>query len=337
MKIENNVSLKSFNTFGVEAMAKQFVKVNNESELKEVLSENPSVPILILGGGSNMLLTRDLDELVIFNNMKGIAVVAESDDYVQVQASAGENWHQLVLWCLDHNYGGIENLALIPGSVGAAPIQNIGAYGVELKEVFTACHAIHVKTGESQRFDRNTCDFGYRHSIFKTTEKGNWIITSVILELSKNHHHLKTDYGAIQEQLDELGIKEPTIRDVAQAVISIRSSKLPDPKKLGNSGSFFKNPVVSKSKVENLLQSNTDMPYFELSEGDCKIPAAWLIEQSGFKGKRVGNCGAHEKQALVLVNFGDASGSDILSLATDIQNEVNRKFGILLEMEVNIL
>ncbi len=337
MKIENNISLKSFNTFGVEAIARQFVKVNSELELKEVLSENPSVPIFILGGGSNMLLTKDIDELVIFNNMKGIDVVVESDDYVQVQACAGENWHQLVLWCIDHNYGGIENLALIPGSVGAAPIQNIGAYGVELKEVFIACHAVNLKTGESKRFDRNTCDFGYRHSIFKTKEKGNWIITSVILELSKNLHHLKTDYGAIQEQLDALGIKNPTIRDVAQVVIGIRSSKLPDPMILGNSGSFFKNPLVNKSKVDNLLQTYTAMPYFEMSDGEFKIPAAWLIEQSGFKGKRFGNCGVHENQALVLVNFGGATGSEILNLATNIRNEVNQKFGIFLEMEVNIL
>ncbi len=337
MKLINHVSLKDFNTFGVEAIAKQFVNVNTEQELEVVLRENKDAAILILGGGSNMLLTGDLDQLVILNNLKGIEVVTENDDHVQVKAAAGEDWHQLVLWCLDHDYGGIENLALIPGSVGAAPIQNIGAYGVELQDVFISCRAININTGESHRFDRNACDFGYRHSVFKSKEKGQWVITSVTLELSKSQHTLKTSYGAIQKHLDQLSIKNPGIRDIAQAVIEIRSSKLPDPKVLGNSGSFFKNPIVDQKVVDDLLQKNKDMPFYKLSDQNSKIPAAWLIEQAGFKGKRVGSCGVHDKQALVLVNYGGASGQDILSLASSIQNDVENKFGVRLEMEVNIL
>ena len=337
MNFENNISLKPFNTFGVDVIAEQFVSIHDEEMLEKIISKNGTQPLFIIGGGSNMLLTKDVNCLVVHINLKGISVVFEDNDFVQVKSAAGENWHDFVLWCLDRNYGGIENLALIPGSVGAAPIQNIGAYGVELKDVFVSCDAINKYSGEKKRFVRNNCDFGYRQSIFKGIEKGKWIITSVTFELSKTNHRLKTTYGAIQEHLDDMNIKEPSIRDIAQVVIGIRSTKLPDPKVLGNSGSFFKNPVVEKFKKDSLCIENADMPFFELTPETYKIPAAWLIEQSGFKGKRYGDCGVHNKQALVIVNYGNATGKEIFELASTIQNEVESKFGIRLEMEVNIL
>ncbi len=337
MNIQENISLKKYNSFGLDAKARFFVEVSGPVQLQKVLELEAYTKKFILGGGSNMLLVKDIDALVIHMAMKGIQIVEENEKYVEVKAMAGENWHDLVLWCLDRDYGGLENLSLIPGQVGTAPIQNIGAYGVELKDVFVSCEAMEVKTGELLAFDAGDCRFGYRDSIFKQGAKDKYIISSVTLRLTKKDHALHTNYGAIETELRERGIVYPTIRDISDVVIAIRSQKLPDPKVLGNSGSFFKNPVVGRKQFEKLQKQNPKIPFYELDGERFKIPAAWLIEQCGFKGKRFGDAGVHEKQALVLVNYGQASGREILDLAQKIQGEVKRKFGLELHPEVNII
>ena len=337
MSIQNNTSLKPYNTFGIEATAKHFVSVHSMDALKEVLNLKQYPEKLILGGGSNMLLTKDVEGLVMHINLKGIELVSEDDDFVIVKAYAGENWHQFVLWCLSHDYGGVENLALIPGNVGTAPIQNIGAYGVELKDVFESCEAIAIETKALKTFSKSDCHFGYRNSIFKQQAKGKFIITSVNFKLSKQPHQLHINYGAIASQLEVMQINKPTIQDVSKAVISIRESKLPNPKKIGNSGSFFKNPVITKTQFNVLLENFKDIPSYPVSEHEVKVPAGWLIEKAGFKGKRFGQYGVHKNQALVLVNYDNAKGSDILKLSQLIQKTVQRLFGISIEAEVNIL
>ena len=337
MTIINNASLKPFNTFGIDANAQSYCDIRSMESLKKILKEQHSKPLFFLGGGSNMLLTKDIEALVLHINLKGIEVVSETDDSVIIKAMAGENWHNFVLWCLKHNYGGIENLSLIPGNIGTAPIQNIGAYGVELKDLFISCEAVNVDNQNLKIFSKSDCNFGYRESIFKQDLKGDYIITSVNLELTKNNHHLRIDYGAIKNELHTLQIVNPTIQDISNAVIAIRQSKLPDPKEIGNSGSFFKNPIVS-TEVFNTLQTNfSDAPSYAISVDEVKIPAGWLIEKAGFKGKRFKNYGVHDKQALVLVNYGNANGKDILELAQLIQKTVKRLFNINIETEVNIL
>ena len=336
MTIKNNIALKSFNTFGIDVNAREFASIDSLEELKNVLNTNPS-DLLILGGGSNMLLTKDVEALVLQINLKGISVISRAENRVQIQVAAGENWHELVLWCLNENFGGLENLSLIPGNVGTAPIQNIGAYGVELKDSFVSCEAINIQTKELRTFTKEQCDFGYRNSIFKQELKGQYIITSVVFELSSQEHSLKTNYGAIEAELQNYGIKNPTIQDVSKAVISIRNSKLPDPKIIGNSGSFFKNPVVSNSKFKILQTLFPQIQHYKISEDVVKIPAGWLIDMAGFKGKTFGDFGVHAKQALVLVNYGGASGMDILNLSKQIQKAVKFIFDIDLETEVNIL
>ena len=336
MIIKNNIALKPFNTFGIDVNAKEFASINSIQDIKDVLNSNPS-DLLILGGGSNMLLTKDVEALVLQINLKGISVISRSENRVQVQVAAGENWHELVCWCLNENFGGLENLSLIPGNVGTAPIQNIGAYGVELKDSFVSCEAINIQTKELRTFTKKECDFGYRNSIFKQKLKGDYIITSVVFELSSQKHSLKTNYGAIEAELQNYGIKNPTIQDVSKAVISIRNSKLPDPKIIGNSGSFFKNPVVSYSKFKTLQTQFPQIQHYKVSEDAIKIPAGWLIDTAGFKGKTFGNFGVHAKQALVLVNYGGASGKDILNLSKQIQKAIKLLFDIDLETEVNIL
>ena len=336
MTIKNNIALKSFNTFGIDVNAREFASIDSLEELKNVLNTNPS-DLLILGGGSNMLLTKDVEALVLQINLKGISVISRAENRVQIQVAAGENWHELVLWCLNENFGGLENLSLIPGNVGTAPIQNIGAYGVELKDSFVSCEAINIQTKELRTFTKEQCDFGYRNSIFKQELKGQYIITSVVFELSSQEHSLKTNYGAIETELQNYGIKNPTIQDVSKAVISIRNSKLPDPKKIGNSGSFFKNPVVCNSKFEILQALFPQIQHYKISTDVVKIPAGWLIDTAGFKGKTFGDFGVHAKQALVLVNYGGASGMDILNLSKQIQKAVKFIFDIDLETEVNIL
>ncbi|GAA4240749.1 MULTISPECIES: UDP-N-acetylmuramate dehydrogenase [Winogradskyella] len=337
MTIINNTSLKPFNTFGIEAKAQSFCNINSIKDLSIVLKEHHSNPLFILGGGSNMLLTKDIEALVLHINLKGIEVVSETENTVIVKAMAGENWHNFVLWCLQHNYGGIENLSLIPGNIGTAPIQNIGAYGVELKDVFLSCEAMNIKDQSLKTFNKSDCNFGYRESIFKQDLKGQYIITSVNLELTKTNHQLHTDYGVIRNELEANGIKAPTIQDISNAVIAIRQSKLPDPKEIGNSGSFFKNPIISTEDFIKLEQNFPDIPSYKISDTAVKVPAGWLIEKAGFKGKRFKDYGVHNKQALVLVNYGNAAGKDILELAQLIQSTIQRLFNISIETEVNII
>ncbi|MEM9650111.1 MAG: UDP-N-acetylmuramate dehydrogenase, partial [Bacteroidota bacterium] len=327
MNIQENISLKNHNTFGIEVKAKSFVQINGLVQLQKVLELKAYPEKFILSGGSNVLLTRDLDALVMHINLKGISIVEETNDEIILKVMAGENWHELVLWTLERGYGGLENLSLIPGNTGTAPIQNIGAYGVELKDVFVSCAAMEIESGELIAFDKEACKFGYRDSFFKNEGKGKYIITSVSLKLTKENHQLHTGYGAIEEELKKNNVIYPTIRDVSNAVIAIRQSKLPDPKEIGNSGSFFKNPVISEKTFEKLKKQHPNVPSYKTDEG-FKIPAGWLIEQCGFKGKRFGDAGVHEKQALVLVNHGRATGQEILELAEKIQAEVLNIFKI---------
>ena len=336
MQIEENKSLKDYNTFGIACSARYFVEITSIEELKEILANQNYPERFILGGGSNMLLTKDIDALVIHVNLKGIKIISETDTHVTLQAMAGENWHEFVQFCIQENYGGIENLSLIPGNVGTAPIQNIGAYGVELKDVFVSCNTVEIASTKEQEFTKKDCNFGYRNSIFKNEAKGKYIITSVTFQLTKTNHNLNTDYGAIQQNLSKKNIENPSISDISEAVIAIRQSKLPDPKKLGNSGSFFKNPVVGSEKFKQFKIDNPDAPYYQLSPSEYKIPAGWLIEQAGFKGKRYDDAGVHKNQALVLVNYGNASGNDIWQLALTIQQKVKDQFGIFIEPEVNV-
>ena len=284
-----------------------------------------------------MLLTKDIEKLVVHLNLKGISIDRENHNDIYLTVNAGENWHEFVLWCVSQNYGGIENLSLIPGNVGTCPIQNIGAYGVEVKDTITRVEAIDIKTGKLIEFSNTECKFGYRNSIFKNEAKGKYIITSVSFLLTKDEHNLNTSYGAIETELASKKITNPTIKDVSDAVIAIRQSKLPDPKKIGNSGSFFKNPVISKEHFDKLQSTFPSIPSYVISDTEIKVPAGWLIEQSGFKGKRFGEYGVHEKQALVLVNYGDATGKEIYELAQEIQNTIEKKFDINLEIEVNII
>ena len=337
MHIQNNISLKPYNTFGIDVVAKHFIEINDFNELIAVLSSKKYPEKLILGGGSNMLLTKNQEKLVVHINLKGIEILAQDDDYVTLQVMAGENWHEFVLWCMDNDFGGIENLSLIPGNVGTAPIQNIGAYGVELKDSFLSCDALALTSLKHHTFNKDACNFGYRDSIFKKQEKGKYIITSVTFKLTKRNHKLNITYGTISSELESIGIKNPTIQDISKAIIAIRESKLPNPKEIGNSGSFFKNPVISKKQFNTLVKSFEDIPCYPISDNEVKVPAGWLIEKAGFKGKRFGNYGVHKKQALVLVNYGNAKGEDILNLSRLIQKTVKRIFGISIDAEVNIL
>lgn len=337
MKIEQKVSLKKYNTFGIDAKAAFFCEINTLKHLSDVLKRSEYPDKFILSGGSNMLLTRDIEGLVLHINLKGITVSQENEEAVLLKVMAGENWHELVLWTLAHNYGGLENMSLIPGNTGTSPIQNIGAYGVELKDVFVACEAMEISTQKIKTFSKETCHFGYRESYFKNEGKGKYIITSVTLKLTKKNHQLNTSYGSIDVALAKNGIKNPTIKDISEAVIAIRSSKLPDPKVLGNSGSFFKNPIISNEDFELFSKKNPEAPYYKISDEAYKIPAGWLIEQCGFKGKRFGDAGIHVNQALVLVNYGNATGAEILELAHKIMKAVEEKFNIRILPEVNII
>ena len=336
LKIRNNISLKNYNTFGIDAKARHFISVQTVNELLEVLKLKEYPKKFILGGGSNMLLTDNVNALVIHINIKGIEIVSKNNNSVTVKVNAGENWHEFVLWSLNNDFGGIENLSLIPGNVGTAPIQNIGAYGVELKDVFVSCEAVEILTHKITSFSLKECEFGYRDSIFKR-ENGKYIITNVTFKLTANNHALNTTYGAIDSKLNSLNITNPTIKDVSNAVISIRKSKLPDPAKIGNSGSFFKNPVVNKAYFNKLKVNFPDLPHYVVNDDEIKIPAGWLIEQCGFKGKRFGDAGVHSQQALVLVNYGNATGKEIIELAKKIQASVKAKFGVEITPEVNIV
>ena len=335
MNIQENISLKEYNTFGIDVNAKRFVSITSVYQLQQLIKEEKD--IFLISGGSNMLLTKDIETLVVHINFKGISIDQQNHNDVYITVNAGENWHEFVLWCVSLNYGGLENLSLIPGNVGTCPIQNIGAYGVEVKDTITKVEAIEIKTGKLVSFSAEECQFGYRNSIFKNKAKGKYILTSVSFKLTKNNHKLNTSYGAIESELSSKGITNPTIKDISDAVITIRQSKLPNPKEIGNSGSFFKNPVISKELFEKLQKNYPSIPSYVISDTEIKVPAGWLIEQSGFKGKRFGNYGVHEKQALVLVNYGDASGKEIYELAQKIQRTIKDTFDINLEIEVNII
>lgn len=336
--MEYNVSLKSYNTFGIETFAKALDRVQNVEEIKNFLQNKPKDEALfILNGGSNMLLTQDVDAWVMKLELKGIAIIEENESDIIVEAKAGENWHQFVLYCIDNGWGGLENLSLIPGNVGSSPIQNIGAYGVEIKDHFVSLEALHIDTLETHTFTNEQCHFGYRESVFKNEFKGQYIITSVRFRLTKNNHTLHTSYGIILQELEKMGVAHPTIKDVSNAVIAIRQSKLPDPKEIGNSGSFFKNPVVDKTTFDVFHQAHPEAPFYEVSSTEFKIPAGWLIEQSGLKGFRKGDAGVHTKQALVLVNYGNATGNELLEMARYVQQTVFETFGIRIEPEVNII
>tara|TARA_R110002050_G_scaffold14313_7_gene45284 strand:+ start:58707 stop:59723 length:1017 start_codon:yes stop_codon:yes gene_type:complete len=337
MKIHKNISLKNYNTFGIDAKAKFFCEINTLENLSEALQLKAYAKKLIISGGSNMLLTKDINDLVLHINIKGKEIVTENDDYAIIKVMAGENWHQLVLWTLENNFGGLENMSLIPGNTGTAPIQNIGAYGVELKDCFESCEAMDMSNQKLKTFSKEECHFGYRESFFKNEGLGKYIITSVNFKLTKKNHKLNTSYGSIDTELEAKGIKKPTIKDISDTVIAIRKSKLPDPKELGNSGSFFKNPIINKADFLVFSTKNPNAPFYKIAENEYKIPAGWLIEQSGFKGKRFGDAGVHKNQALVLVNYGTATGKEILELADKIINEVELKFNICIFPEVNII
>ena len=337
MEIQSQFSLKKHNTFGIEAKASKFVAVHTVTELKTALEQYRNDKKFILGGGSNMLLTRDIDALVIHVDLKGKKIIKEDADFAWIEAAAGENWHEFVLHTIGLNLGGLENMSLIPGNVGTTPIQNIGAYGTEIKDTFVSCEAMHIETQQIRVFTKDECHFGYRESIFKHEQKDQYVITSVVFKLTKKDHKINTSYGDITKELEKNNVQTPTLKDVSDAVIAIRQSKLPDPKVLGNSGSFFKNPIIPKSDFDKISINFPDMPHYVVSETQVKVPAGWLIEQAGFKGKRFGDAGIHKNQALVLVNYGNATGQEILDVSKDIQKTIFEKFGIAIEAEVNVI
>jgi UDP-N-acetylmuramate dehydrogenase len=336
--MQNNVDLLPYNSFGIDVKAKNFLEIHSEEQALQFFRTNnlQQTKLLILGGGSNILLRKDFEGLVIKNSIKGINV-REGKEKIYIQVGAGENWHQFVLYCIRHHYAGIENLALIPGCVGASPMQNIGAYGMEVKEVIESVEAVRIADGKKRIFSKAECEFDYRSSIFKTREKDNYFITYVNFILSKTAA-FRLDYGAIREELKTLGVEEgkESIGSIAEAVIRIRQSKLPDPKTIGNAGSFFKNPVIGKQEYEELRAAFPEVVAYPAGE-DFKIAAGWLIEKAGFKGFREGNIGVHDKQALVLVNHGGGLGEDIYRLSERIINEIKSRFGIELEREVNVI
>jgi UDP-N-acetylmuramate dehydrogenase len=338
MKAIPDHSLKKLNTFGIEAKAKYFFEFNSQKELQEIIADKSYSPYekMILGGGSNILFTKDFDGLVLQNKIKGIEIIKEDGDEVYVRSGAGEVWHHLVLYCIDKGLGGIENLSLIPGTVGAAPMQNIGAYGAEVKDVFINLEAVSLKDGQIKTFSKEACQFGYRESIFKKALKGEYVITSVTLKLNRKPEY-NTSYGAIKTTLEEMGVKELSIKAISDVVCHIRQSKLPDPVKIGNAGSFFKNPEIPEKKYTELLTTYPNMPCYKTIPGMVKVPAGWLNEQCGWKGKVVGQTGVHKNQALVLVNYGNAKGEEVKKLSEDIKRSVKEKFGIELETEVNIV
>ncbi|MFC3159225.1 UDP-N-acetylmuramate dehydrogenase [Chryseobacterium arachidis] len=337
--MHENFSLKPYNTFGVDANARYFTEVHSIEELIEALNnpDTQTLPLLFIGGGSNILLTKDFDGLAIKLNLKGIHTDPINENEFWVTAKSGENWHEFVMFCLNNNFGGLENLSLIPGNVGTSPIQNIGAYGTEIKDVFVNCTVLNLENLQLETFDLKQCKFGYRDSVFKQEGKGKYVILDVTFRLTHRIHHIKTEYGAIQSELENLGIQNPTIQDVSRAVINIRQSKLPDPKEIGNAGSFFKNPTIPLVQFKELKQKFENIQGYP--NGDfVKVPAGWLIEQCGWKGKQIGNVASHKLQSLVIINAtGNATGKEIFDFSTEIINSVKEKFGIELEREVNII
>lgn len=342
MQVQQNYPLKKYNTFGVDAYAKYFGAFTNISDLKNLLAYSSSSlrggkgEVLVLGGGSNILFIKNYDGLVLKNEIRGINTVHEDEDHIYVRAGAGENWHQFVMHCIKNNFSGVENLSLIPGNVGASPMQNIGAYGAEIKDVFYSLEAFHLQEQRIVNFTLNDCGFGYRNSVFKKKYKDQFAILTVTFRLNKKPQY-NISYGAIKEELEKMGVKELNIKSISQAVINIRQNKLPDPNVIGNAGSFFKNPEVSAHELHELKLINANVPYYPAGNSHFKISAAWLIEQCGWKGFRRGDAGCHEKQALVLVNYGNASGEEIYDLSEEIKQSVKEQFDVDLEREVNII
>jgi len=339
MTIQKNVDLQSFNTFGIKVFGSDFVTITSVKEAQE-LFRSPvfkSKKYLILGGGSNVLFTKNFDGLVVKVELRGIEILSEDDDTATLKVGAGEIWHHFVLYCVDRNLGGVENLSLIPGTVGAAPIQNIGAYGVEVRNVIVSVEAVEISTGKIKTFSNTDCSFGYRDSVFKQTAKDKYLISSVTLKLTKKNHQLNTSYGAIEETLKQQGVLHATVKNISDAVIQIRRSKLPDPEVIGNAGSFFKNPTIASELYESIKKDYPTFPSYPSGQGHVKIPAAWLIEQCGWKGKTFDSIGVHKNQALVLVNYGGGNGKQLWQLALDIKSSVQQKFDINLQPEVNVI
>jgi UDP-N-acetylmuramate dehydrogenase len=337
-QIQQNIPLRQYNTLGIDVIARHFAAFTSIEELSELIEKNPKPEImpLIVGGGSNILFKDDVNRLVLKNDIPGLDIVKEDADHVYVKAGAGEIWHAFVQYCLQHNWAGVENLSLIPGCVGASPMQNIGAYGVEIKEVFESLEAWHIHEKKAHVFSANDCEFGYRESVFKGKYRNQYVILNVTYRLNKTPR-FNTSYGAIEQELERMGVQQLSIQAVSQAVINIRTSKLPDPAKIGNAGSFFKNPSVAASVFEQLKKQYAGIVGYPNADGTIKLAAGWLIEQSGWKGFRRGDAGVHEKQALVLVNYGHASGNDIYNLSEDVMKSVYEKFGVQLEREVNVV
>ncbi len=344
MKIETNKSLKTFNAFSIDAAAKYFVQVRSAEEFRELREDKrfSGQKRLILGGGSNILLTGDFNGCVVKNSIPGITVTSETETEVIVKTGAGETWHDLVMWSIERNYAGLENLSLIPGLTGAAPIQNIGAYGAEQKDTFHKLEAIEIPSGEPAEFDRDDCEFGYRDSVFKCKFQGRFFITSVSFKLAKlsapgTRYQYRTKYGDVRATLDKMKVQDLSLKVMSEAVCRIRRAKLPDPKELGNAGSFFKNPSIPQAQFEALASKYPEMPHYPQEEGRVKIPAGWFIEQCGWKGKTVGRVGSHRTQALVLVNYDNATGREVLEFAESVRRSVQKNFGIELSPEVNVI
>lgn len=339
MELQQHADLSRHNTFGIAAQAAYLATFRSVEELRALLQDPlvAKLPQLILGGGSNVLFTGNYAGAVLVNGIAGIALVSEDAQHVSVRAGAGEAWHDFVLHCVAKGWGGLENLSLIPGKVGAAPMQNIGAYGVEIKDTFEALEALRISDGSIVRFDREACAFGYRESFFKRAGRGQYVILNVTFRLHKAPHMLNTSYGNISDELARMGVTRPTIKDVSDAVIAIRRSKLPDPAVIGNAGSFFKNPVVSTEVADRIAAQHPDMPRYPAGPGHVKLAAGWLIERAGWKGHRAGACGVHERQALVLVNHGGATGGQVLQLSEEVMQSIRERFGVELEREVNVV
>ena len=333
VNFKNNVSLLPYNTFGVDVNTSSFIKVKKTDDLLSALKKKSFENFLVIGQGSNILFTKDFPGLTILMDNHGKEIIKENQKEVIIKVQSGENWHEFVLWCLKNNYGGVENLALIPGKVGGAPIQNIGAYGVEIKDVFLSCNTLEISSLTFKEFNLKECNFRYRDSIFKSELKGKYIIISVTLKLQKYPHNLNTSYGDLEKMLEG---KKKTIQNIAESIIKIRSSKLPDPKILGNCGSFFKNPIILKSKLKNLKKTFKEVPFYPHTKDKIKIPAAWIIEKLGYKGYNENNVGVYKNHSLVLINLGNAKGKDVKLLAEKIRSEVFNVFSISLEYEVNI-
>ena len=337
MQKTKKTSLKSYNSFGVNAISTKFTIANSEQKITEFLERISFSSPIILGGGTNILFKNNIDTNIIKIEIKGITITSETSKHIDISVGAGEKWDDLVNWSIQRNYGGLENLSLIPGNVGSAPIQNIGAYGVELKDCFLRCRAVSVESGTIKIFNSNECDFSYRSSIFKKDLKNKYIISNVSFRLSKKNHKINLSYEPLKKHIINKNITEPTIKDISNSVIEIRNSKLPDPKIIGNCGSFFKNPIISLIDFKKLNETQNNIPFFNVSPDKVKVPAAWLIEKCGFKGKKEGNTGTHKAHALIIVNHGKATGKEIFNFAQKIKNAVLRKFNILLEEEVNII